>query len=129
MSVGGVMKTSNKRPWAKYMEYMKTRCRRKKNYQRFSVTISMEELERIWFRDKAYEMDKPSVDRIDNEIGYVSNNCQFLEHRVNSAKKKRPTHCPRGHEYTPENTYINRWHGWKRRTCRECWWNQKKDPS
>jgi hypothetical protein len=26
------------------------------------------------------------------------------------------THCPQGHEYTPENTYINR----GRRNCREC---------
>lgn len=32
------------------------------------------------------------------------------------------THCPHGHEYTPENTYIrrNRKHGWKGRRCRSC---------
>jgi hypothetical protein len=31
------------------------------------------------------------------------------------------THCPRGHEYTPENTMItNRKEGWKDRHCREC---------
>jgi|SRR5687768_5327718 len=32
------------------------------------------------------------------------------------------THCPRGHEYTPENTMIQKRHGgsWTSRTCREC---------
>lgn len=30
--------------------------------------------------------------------------------------QSRKTHCPQGHEYTPENTYI--WHG--SRACRIC---------
>lgn len=33
-----------------------------------------------------------------------------------SAKNAQKTHCPQGHEYTPENTY--RWRG--QRKCREC---------
>lgn len=32
---------------------------------------------------------------------------------VNAAK----THCPKGHEYTPENTYMGRYGG---RSCRAC---------
>jgi hypothetical protein len=28
----------------------------------------------------------------------------------------RKTHCPQGHEYTPENTYVSR----GRRNCRKC---------
>lgn len=41
------------------------------------------------------------------------------------------THCPQGHEYTPENTYIVP--GKRSRSCREChrvatreWWRRKK---
>ena len=32
-------------------------------------------------------------------------------------QRKDVTHCPRGHEYTPENTYIRRG---KHRQCRAC---------
>lgn len=34
----------------------------------------------------------------------------------------RSTHCPSGHEYTPENTGISSWaaKGWSGRNCREC---------
>ncbi len=31
-----------------------------------------------------------------------------------SAQRARRTHCPRGHEYTPENTYVSK------RGCRSC---------
>lgn len=34
-----------------------------------------------------------------------------------SARNARKTHCPRGHEYTPENTYIQP-QGW--RCCKTC---------
>lgn len=30
------------------------------------------------------------------------------------------THCPRGHEYTPDNTYVYRGRGSVERRCREC---------
>ncbi len=35
---------------------------------------------------------------------------------ANGAKQKAKTHCPQGHEYTPENTYVKN----GRRHCRIC---------
>lgn len=39
-----------------------------------------------------------------------------LIHDTFSGRKSRQTHCIRGHEFTPENTY--RWHGMRK--CRTC---------
>ncbi len=46
----------------------------------------------------------------------VSNKTNILRGDSPSAVNARKTHCPQGHEYTPQNTYG--WHGW--RLCREC---------
>lgn len=34
--------------------------------------------------------------------------------------QSRRTHCPKGHEYTPENTIIHTSRGGPERSCREC---------
>ncbi len=40
---------------------------------------------------------------------------------VHGEFQRRKTHCPKGHEYTPENTYYGKQgNGWQRRKCRKC---------
>lgn len=41
---------------------------------------------------------------------------------VNGVRERSKTHCPYGHEYSPENTWVDR-HGW--RYCRACF--QRRD--
>ena len=50
---------------------------------------------------------------------------EVVDHKTNSLRGEsfsavlsRKTHCPRGHEYTPENTYVAP--GRPRRACRKC---------
>ena len=38
----------------------------------------------MWFRDKAYLMKKPSIDRINSKGDYELSNCRFLELSENS---------------------------------------------
>lgn len=37
-----------------------------------------------------------------------------------AAENAQKTHCKRGHEFTPENTYIQMYRGRPRRKCRAC---------
>lgn len=39
---------------------------------------------------------------------------------ITKARHKLKTHCPQGHEYTEENTYLYNLKGYQVRTCREC---------
>jgi len=48
--------------------------------------LSKEEIKFLWFRDRAYEMKRPSIDRINNDGNYCVENCQFLEMPQNSRK-------------------------------------------
>jgi hypothetical protein len=43
----------------------------------------------LWFRDKAYLMRHPSIDRIDSNGNYELNNCQFIEMKRNRVKDRR----------------------------------------
>lgn len=47
--------------------------------------ISADELKKLWFRDKAYLLEKPSIDRIDPKGHYQFDNCRFIEQRINNA--------------------------------------------
>lgn len=62
------------------------------------------------------------VDHVDNVQSHNwLSNLQAVTIQVNSTKepgsRANRTHCPKGHEYTPENTYRT---GANERQCREC---------
>lgn len=82
-------------PWYKIYSSIKNRCgnpkcERYKNYggRGIKCLITMEEIKELWFRDKTYLMEKPSIDRIENDGNYTFDNCQFLEYKINSVKDK-----------------------------------------
>jgi hypothetical protein len=51
--------------------------------------LTPEDVKEIWVRDEAWNMLKPSLDRIDPEGNYSSENCQFLEFIDNVRKQRR----------------------------------------
>lgn len=73
-------------PWKKVFGNIKLRCNNPKdisykNYGNRGIQcqITEDEIKFLWFRDKAYLMKKPSIDRIDNDGNYCLENCRFIE--------------------------------------------------
>ena len=84
-------------PWKFYHNKIKTRCENPKS-DKFKYyggkgiknQLTIEDVKFLWFRDKAYLMKKPSIDRIKSDKNYTLDNCRFLEmeiNRINGHKK------------------------------------------
>ena len=80
-------------PWKITLKSIKQRCYNKNNkrYYRYGgrgikCLITEEELKELWFRDKAYEMERPSIDRDDNDGNYEYSNCQYIDSRKHAKK-------------------------------------------
>jgi len=55
-------------------------------YKGIKNLLSQDDVKFLWFRDKAYEMKKPSIDRIDSNGHYCLENCRFIEMKENISR-------------------------------------------
>jgi len=83
-------------PWESSYYHLVTRCTNVKDkaYYRYGgrgiqCLITKDEVKELWFRDKAYLMKKPSIDRKDNDGHYIYENCRFIEQSQNSKNNSR----------------------------------------
>lgn len=82
--------------WAMILHHVKRRCyykRRNKEtyYTQYGIEckLTVIEIARLWFRDKAWAQRAPHLDRIDSLLGYEFNNCRFIEAEENLARIER----------------------------------------
>lgn len=88
-------------PWAKKLNSARKRCDNPKTvgYKYYGAkgikcTLTIKEAEFLWFRDNAYSLERPSIDRIDSKKGYCLENCRFIElsenvRRATKGKRKK----------------------------------------
>jgi hypothetical protein len=85
-------------PWRYTLKLIKGRCNnthniRYKNYggRGIKCLITEKELKELWFRDKAFEMIKPTIDRKDTDGNYCLENCRYIELLENISRPKSMT--------------------------------------
>ena len=82
------MKKKDMERWEKTYRGIISRCKDKHSRyfkKGIKALISKEELKTLWFRDKAYLLELPSIHRIDNDGDYTFENCQYVERGFNSS--------------------------------------------
>lgn len=52
--------------------------------------ITSAEIRYLWNRDRAYLMERPSIDRIDSSGDYELGNCRFIENKENGMRALHP---------------------------------------
>ena len=90
------LESKNRYPWTKTYNYIQQRCENPKQigYKSYGgrgiqCKITSEELKKLWFRDKAYFLEQPSIDRINCNSDYTFDNCRYIELDVNKKRERR----------------------------------------
>lgn len=73
--------------WGVKHRLMTLRCQRP-DYDGIEVRITVIEIAKLWFRDKAWMLKIPHCDRIDPDGHYEFGNCRFIE-RVENLERRR----------------------------------------
>lgn len=105
-----------KYPWMVSYIQAKQRCTNKNNpgYKWYGLKgikflLSKEDVKYLWFRDRAWELKEPSIDRENNDGDYTVENCRFIEGRINYGKDK----VIRIAQYFKDGTLIKVWESQK----------------
>lgn len=72
-------------PWYKTSRAIRVRCSRGGAYYKRGIKnfLTPTNLKYLWLRDKAYLMERPSIDRINSKQHYAITNCRYVELKIN----------------------------------------------
>lgn len=85
-------------PWFKTYCSIKARINfPKPHYVGIKNYLSTADLKMLWFRDKAFLLKRPSIDRYDHKGHYCIENCHYIELSDNSKEGVTRRHLKEGH--------------------------------
>ncbi len=105
-----------KHPWNKVLSIIKQRCNNQNNTgymwyggKGIKCLITVEELKKLWFRDKASEIKIPTIDRKNSNSHYTFKNCRFIEKSLNSARINQVSKRKAINQYDLRGRFIKTW--------------------
>jgi hypothetical protein len=83
-------------PWYKHWKAGRQRCNNRNayNYKYYGgkgikFLLSQEEIEKLWFRDKAWKFKEAQLSRKNHNKNYIYNNCYFLDKKENIGERNK----------------------------------------
>lgn len=100
-----------KKPYYYHYNSAKQRCVGDTAYTRKGrkFLLTLEEVKTLWFRDKAYLLKQPSIDRKDNDGNYTFDNCRFIERLENCRLGGLLAKGTAVKQFDLDGNLINRW--------------------
>lgn len=90
-----------KRPWFRFWRWGKRRCQDPRHkahahYARHKIEFRLthQQVGYLWKRDKAWLLNRPSLDRKNPRYHYTVRNCRFIEFVENSGRANRKAPRP-----------------------------------
>jgi len=110
-----IKKRQNK-PWVFHLYRINSRCNCKtnKDYKYYGgkgiqCKITEKELKKLWFRDKAFNLRQPSIDREDSTKDYTFDNCRFIELTKNITERNIRVCSKIVFQYDLSGNFIKEW--------------------
>lgn len=99
-------------PWSYILSNIKRRCEDPNcdHYEWYGklgikCLITIEEIKELAIKYNYWKLKHPTIDRKDKSKDYTFNNCQFIEHSINSGKDKRKILI----QYDKQMNFIKEW--------------------
>ena len=70
-------------PWVQHLYYARFRCNKAPSYKNRKCFLTHNQIKKLWFRDKAYLLKQPSLDRTKPNGNYHYKQCRFIEKNEN----------------------------------------------
>jgi len=114
----------NRLPWYRHYTSIISRCHAGKHYKgKIFNYLKPHDVKYLWFRDRAYLLTRPSIDRIDPQKDYTLDNCRFIEYLENCKQGGRTG--KRIQQHNLDNKLIKTWNSIIE-ICRELNYSREK---